>query len=129
MFAIALSASAGDAAKGPLRRKRTFFDHFRKRDRVAGMVAAFLTSGGVVGFLTYVGAWLRNSYNMELDRIGLLFMVSGLAAVAASPLSGWVADHAGNGMSSSGRTWLWPSCSSLFPAPPWDPDSSLESPR
>ena len=59
------------------------------------MVAAFLTSGGVVGFLTYVGAWLRNSYNMELDRIGLLFMVSGLAAVAASPLSGWLADHAG----------------------------------
>lgn len=95
MFAIALSALPADRAKGPLRRKRTFFDHFRKRDRVAGMVAAFLTSGGVVGFLTYVGAWLRNSYNMELDRIGLLFMVSGLAAVAASPLSGWVADHAG----------------------------------
>jgi predicted MFS family arabinose efflux permease len=59
------------------------------------MAAAFLTSGGVVGFLTYVGAWLRNSYNMELDRIGLLFMVSGVAAVAASPISGWLADHAG----------------------------------
>jgi predicted MFS family arabinose efflux permease len=30
-----------------------------------------------------------------VDRIGLLFMVSGLAAVAASPLSGWLSDHAG----------------------------------
>jgi predicted MFS family arabinose efflux permease len=95
MFAVAVSALPGDRAKGPLRHGTTFFDHFRKRDRVAGMAAAFLTSGGVVGFLTYVGAWLRNSYNMGLDRIGLLFMVSGIAAVAASPLSGWLADHAG----------------------------------
>jgi predicted MFS family arabinose efflux permease len=72
-----------------------FSDHFFKRDRLAGVVAAFLTSGGIVGFLTYVGAWLKTSYGMEVDRIGLLFMVSGIAAVIASPLSGWLADHAG----------------------------------
>src|SRR5262249_25124850 len=64
-------------------------------DRLAGMVAAFLTSGGVVGFLTYVGAWLKTTYGMPVDKIGLLFMVSGLAAIAASPLSGWLADRAG----------------------------------
>src|SRR5262249_28720670 len=73
----------------------SYKDHFLKRDRLAGVVAAFLTSGGIVGFLTYVGAWLKTSYGMEVDRIGLLFMVSGLAAVVASPLSGWLADHAG----------------------------------
>jgi len=72
-----------------------FIDHFRKRDRFAGMVAAFLTSGGIVGFLTYVGAWLKAAYDMGVDRIGLLFMVSGAAAVVASPLSGWLSDHAG----------------------------------
>jgi predicted MFS family arabinose efflux permease len=72
-----------------------FIEHFFKRERLAGIGAAFLTSGGIVGFLTYVGAWLRTSFNLEVDRIGLLFMVSGLAAVAASPLSGWLADHAG----------------------------------
>jgi predicted MFS family arabinose efflux permease len=59
------------------------------------MAAAFLTSGGIVGFLTYIAAWLKTTYNMGLDRIGLLFMVSGIAAVAASPLSGWLADRAG----------------------------------
>src|SRR5262249_48693467 len=73
----------------------SFSDHFLKRDRLAGVVAAFLTSGGIVGFLTYVGVWLKTSYGMEVDRIGLLFMVAGLAAVVASPLSGWLADHAG----------------------------------
>jgi predicted MFS family arabinose efflux permease len=70
-------------------------DHVRKSDRLAGVVAAFLTSGGVVGFLTYIGAWLQTSYKVGVERIGLLFMVSGIAAVAASPLSGWLSDHAG----------------------------------
>jgi predicted MFS family arabinose efflux permease len=72
-----------------------FTDHFLKRDRLAGVVAAFLTSGGIVGFLTYVGAWLKTTYDMGVDKIGLLFMVSGVAAIIASPLSGWLADHAG----------------------------------
>jgi predicted MFS family arabinose efflux permease len=76
-------------------RNTAFFDHFRKTDRLAGMVAAFLTSGGIVGFLTYISAWLRTTYGLSFERIGLLFMVSGLAAVAASPLSGWLADHTG----------------------------------
>ena len=77
------------------RRGSEFIDHFRKRDRLAGMVAAFLTSGGIVGFLTYVGAWLKTTYDMGVDRIGLLFMVSGAAAIVASPLSGWLSDRAG----------------------------------
>src|SRR5438128_7640736 len=55
------------------RRGSEFIDHFRKRDRLAGMVAAFLTSGGIVGFLTYVGAWLKTTYDMGVDRICLLF--------------------------------------------------------
>src|SRR6185436_3139212 len=33
--------------------------HFSRNDRVAGMAAAFLTSGGLVGFLTYVASWLQ----------------------------------------------------------------------
>jgi predicted MFS family arabinose efflux permease len=69
--------------------------HFHKPDRLAGIVAAFLTSGGIVGFLTYIGAWLRAEHGMDIERIGLLFMVSGIAAVAASPVSGAVADRTG----------------------------------
>jgi multidrug resistance protein len=70
-------------------------DHFFNGDRLAGIVAAFLTSGGIVGFLTYIGAWLNTTYQIGVDRIGLLFMASGIAAVAASPLSGWLSDHVG----------------------------------
>src|SRR5256886_4923548 len=72
-----------------------FIDHFRKRETFAGMATAFLTSGGIVGFLTYVGAWLQSSYNLDVGQIGLLFMVSGAAAIVASPIAGWLSDHAG----------------------------------
>jgi multidrug resistance protein len=97
MFVLALSRLPHDRTIHPSHRSRrmAFAEHFFSRDRLAGIVAAFLTSGGIVGFLTYVGAWLRGSYGMGIDRIGLLFMVSGLAAVAASPFAGWLSDRAG----------------------------------
>jgi predicted MFS family arabinose efflux permease len=62
---------------------------------MAGMVAAFLTSGGLVGFLTYFAAWLQTGKGISIEKIGLLIMVSGIAAATASPLSGWLSDHAG----------------------------------
>ena len=68
--------------------------HFRFRDRVSGMAAAFLTSGGLVGFLTYVGVWLASD-GIDIERIGLLFMVAGVSATAAAPISGWLADRFG----------------------------------
>lgn len=69
--------------------------HFLKSDRLAGMAAAFLTSGGLVGFLTYVASWLQTGKAITIEKIGLLIMLSGIAAAAASPLSGWLSDHAG----------------------------------
>jgi predicted MFS family arabinose efflux permease len=72
-----------------------FHTHFAEPDRLAGIVAAFLTSGGLVGYLTYVGAWLTEEHQIGLDRVALIFMISGIAAVGAAPLSGWLSDHAG----------------------------------
>ena len=88
-----LPASKKDQVAHPL--VPNFHLHFAKPDRLAGMVAAFLTSGGLVGFLTYVGAWLANEKRVSLNSVALVFMISGVAAVAAAPLSGWLADHAG----------------------------------
>ena len=88
-----LPASKKDQVAHPL--VPNFHLHFAKPDRLAGMVAAFLTSGGLVGFLTYVGAWLANEKRVGVNSVALVFMISGVAAVAAAPLSGWLADHAG----------------------------------
>ena len=48
-----------------------------------------------MGYLTYVGAWLSDELQVGFDSIALVFMISGIAAVSASPLSGWLSDHAG----------------------------------
>jgi len=69
--------------------------HLARRDTLAGIAAAFLTSGGIVGFLTYLGAWLRTSYGVGVDQIGTLFIASGIAATAAAPVSGWLSDRLG----------------------------------
>ena len=96
MFAIAVIQLPSRPIAAPSEwRPAGLLDHFRKPDRFAGMIAALLTSGGIVGFLTYTGAWLKTTYDIGVDRIGLLFMVSGAAAIAASPVSGWLSDHAG----------------------------------
>jgi len=73
----------------------SLFSHFGKADRFAGIVAAFLTSGGLVGFLTYFASWLQKGKGIGIEKVGLLIMASGIAAAAASPLSGWISDHAG----------------------------------
>jgi predicted MFS family arabinose efflux permease len=72
-----------------------FHVHFSKPDRLAGMAAAFLTSGGLVGFTTYVGQWLINEKQVGVNSMALVFAIPGVAAVAAAPLSGWLSDHAG----------------------------------
>jgi predicted MFS family arabinose efflux permease len=82
-------------AQGMQMRLPSFHRHFGKADRLAGMAAAFLTSGGLVGYLTYLTEWLTVERGVALNLVGLIFMLSGIAAVAAAPLSGWLADHAG----------------------------------
>jgi predicted MFS family arabinose efflux permease len=96
MFLIALTGLPRDPTITRSTRTRlAFMEHFRKGDRLSGMAAAFLTSGGIVGFLTYVGVWLSAVHAVSVERIGLVFMLAGLAAVATSPVSGWLSDHAG----------------------------------
>src|SRR6058998_3707056 len=74
MFAIAVIQLPSPPISAPSEwRPAGLLDHFRKPDRFAGMIAALLTSGGIVGFLTYTGAWLKTTYDIGVDRIGLLF--------------------------------------------------------
>jgi predicted MFS family arabinose efflux permease len=91
----------GLPADGPSERRRfsllQWTGHFRQADRVAAMAAAFLTSGSLVAFMTYVGAWLSGEHGIDIQRIGLVFMLAGVAAVIASPVSGWLADRIGKG--------------------------------
>lgn len=65
------------------------------RNLAAGIVIAFLVSGGMVGFLTYIGEWLNSRFGLTTGGIGWVFMFGGLVAVAGAPLGGVISDRWG----------------------------------
>ena len=94
MFAIATWKLPYDRDENSTKGVPSLLVHFSHKDRLAGIVAAFLTSGGIVGFVTYVGVWLAGQ-GVSIDEYFWLFMVAGIAATIASPVSGWIADRIG----------------------------------
>lgn len=62
---------------------------------LAIIAASFLVSASTVGFITFVGTWLRDAYGLSTDWIGLVFLFSGLGALLGSPLAGYLSDRAG----------------------------------
>jgi len=72
---------------------QAFRSFFGRRDTAAALGIAFLVSGGLVGFITYVGQWLQSRFNVPTGTIGWVFMFGGLVAVAGAPLGGVLADR------------------------------------
>ena len=68
---------------------------FRRRDTSAGLVIAFLVSGGLYGFLYYIGQWLNSSFGVPTRTIGWVFMLGGLVALIAAPVAGILSDRWG----------------------------------
>lgn len=62
---------------------------------LAVIAASFLVSASTVGFITFVGTWLRDAYGLSTDWIGMVFLFSGLGALLGSPLAGYLSDRAG----------------------------------
>lgn len=62
---------------------------------MAVIAASFLVSASTVGFITYVGTWLRDVYGLTTDWIGMIFLFSGLGALLGSPLAGYLSDRVG----------------------------------
>jgi MFS transporter, DHA1 family, inner membrane transport protein len=78
---------------------RSTVDAFRsflsRRDTAAALVIAFLVSGGLVGFITYIGEWLNLRFGLPTRTIGWVFMLGGAVAVGSAPLGGICSDRWG----------------------------------
>jgi predicted MFS family arabinose efflux permease len=70
-----------------------FRSFLARRDTAAALVIAFLVSGGLVGFITYIGQWLNHSFAVSTRTIGWVFMLGGLVAVGSAPLGGILSDR------------------------------------
>lgn len=66
-----------------------------RRDTSAALGIAFLVSGGLVGFITYIGQWLNAGFALSTTMIGLVFAYGGGMAVLGAPLGGMVSDRLG----------------------------------
>ena len=72
-----------------------FSGFLARRDLVAALFIAFLVSGGLVGFITYIGQWLNQRFGIATSSITLVFMVGGVASLAGAPLGGILSDRWG----------------------------------
>jgi predicted MFS family arabinose efflux permease len=75
-----------------LRACRSFL---RRRDTSAGLVIAFLVSGGLYTFIYYIGQWLNVAFHVGTGTIGWVFMLGGLMAAVSAPLGGAASDRFG----------------------------------
>jgi len=74
---------------------RAFRSFLVRRDTAAALGIAFLVSGGLVGFLTYVGQWLNGQFGISTRTIGWVFMLGGVVALGSAPAGGIVSDRLG----------------------------------
>lgn len=98
---------------------RTFSSFVGRRDTSAMLGIAFLVSGGLVGFMTYLGAWLHHAFGLTATNIGLVFMVGGLAAVVSAPAGGAVSDRWGKRPVSIASNILLAAAVIVVPFLPW----------
>ena len=96
-----------------------FRSFLTRRDTAAALVIAFLVSGGLVGFLTYIGAWLNGRFGLSTGAIGYVFMLGGAVAVGSAHLGGMVSDRWGKRTVSMGSNLILALSVAAVPFLPW----------
>lgn len=59
----------------------------KRRDTLGGLACSFMVSGATLSFMTFI-----SGLGVTPAQISVLLLVSGVAAMAGSPLSGWLSD-------------------------------------
>jgi predicted MFS family arabinose efflux permease len=74
---------------------RTYRGFLSTRKTFGALVSAFFASAGTTGFLAFLGVWLNDAFGIPTRQVGLVFLASGSAALAASPFAGSLSDRIG----------------------------------
>ena len=84
-------APRGTAAK----HLRQYAGFLKTQSSLGALLSSFSASAGTMGFIAFLGVWLNDSFGIPGSKVGLVFLVSGAAALLASPLAGSIADRIG----------------------------------
>jgi len=67
-----------------------------KRSEIfAILLASLLSSGAIVGFITYLGSHLNSQLHVPIQKVGFLFLWAGLTSLIGAPLAGALSDRLG----------------------------------
>ena len=84
------------------RAEKTFLEYvykyigfIKKRTPLGALISSFFASAGTMGFISFLGKWLHDSFAVPSSKVGLVFLLFGAAAVCASPIAGSIADRIG----------------------------------
>lgn len=98
-FLIAMLLPDDKNISGSHSRSARRFDNIRQsfetRERVAGIFAALLVSGGFVGFFSYLGSWLSKDLRRTTNEVSLFFILVGFALLVGAFVAGPVSDKFG----------------------------------
>jgi predicted MFS family arabinose efflux permease len=90
-----------------------------RSDIIACMVIAFCVSGGIVGAITYAGAWMNVQFRVTTRTIGLVFLAGGLLALVGAALGGASSDQYGKKSVGIASSVLLALSLVLLPFLPW----------
>jgi DHA1 family purine base/nucleoside efflux pump-like MFS transporter len=91
-----LSSGPGQVSKGRLAEcVRQYMRFLKSKIPMGALLSALFASAGTMGFLAFIGVWLHDSFGVPGSKIGLVFLISGAAALLASPFAGSLADKIG----------------------------------
>ena len=76
-------------------RSRRYLSFFGTRATALGALSAFFITGGVTGFLLFLGAYLQREIGLTLGQVGLVFFGSGVASLAGAFGAGRLSDRLG----------------------------------
>jgi predicted MFS family arabinose efflux permease len=88
-------------------------------DLIGCLVIAFCVSGGIVGAITYAGAWMNAQFRLTTQVIGLVFLAGGLLALVGAALGGAASDRYGKKTVGIASSSLLAVSLGLLPFLPW----------
>lgn len=105
-FALAIAArlflpplqrrrTPGQAESAMMQEIHTYLGFLQQRRTFGALLSSFCASAGTTGFLAFLGIWLHDAFGISGQKVGLVFLVSGAAALVASPLAGSLSDRIG----------------------------------